>query len=44
AICTPAGYFFGNFEPVKKHFELVVIGIVVVSVLPLAWEWWRRRT
>ena len=42
-ICTLAGYFFGNFEPVKKHFELVVVGIVLVSVLPLAWELWAER-
>jgi membrane-associated protein len=43
AICTLAGYFFGNIPAVKKHFELVVVGIVIVSVLPLAWEWWRAR-
>jgi len=42
-ICTLAGYFFGNIEAVKKHFELVVVGIVVVSVLPLAWEMWSAR-
>ena len=42
-ICTLAGYFFGNFEPVKRNFELVVVGIVLVSVLPLAWEWWAAR-
>lgn len=42
-LCTVAGYFFGNIEAVKKHFELVVIGIVLVSVLPLAWEWWASK-
>ena len=42
-LCTAAGYFFGNIEAVKKNFELVVIGIVFVSVLPLAWEWWAAR-
>ena len=42
-LCTVAGYFFGNIVAVKKHFELVVIGIVLVSVLPLAWEWWAAR-
>jgi membrane-associated protein len=30
-----AGYYFGNFEIVKKHFELVVVAIVVISVLPM---------
>ena len=42
-LCTAAGYFLGNIEAVKKNFELVVIGIVLVSVLPLAWEWWAAR-
>jgi membrane-associated protein len=30
-----AGYFFGNFDFVKNHFELVVVAIVVISVLPM---------
>jgi membrane-associated protein len=42
-ICTLAGYFFGNIEVVKHNFELVVVGIVVVSVLPVAWEIWSAR-
>lgn len=42
-ICTLAGYFFGNIPVVKKHFELVVVGIVLVSLLPLAWELWSAR-
>jgi membrane-associated protein len=43
AICMLAGYFLGNLEPVKKNFELVVVGIVIVSVLPIAIEWLRHR-
>jgi len=43
AICTLAGYFFGELPFVKKHFELVVVGIVLVSVLPVAWEVWAAR-
>ena len=42
-VCTLAGYFFGNIEVVKKHFELVVVAIVLLSVLPLAWELWATR-
>jgi membrane-associated protein len=42
-LCTVAGYFFGNIEAVKKNFELVVVGIILVSVLPLAWEWWAAK-
>jgi membrane-associated protein len=43
AICALAGYFFGTIPAVRKNFELVVVGIVLVSVLPLAWEWWAAR-
>jgi membrane-associated protein len=38
AICAGAGYLFGNIPIVKENFELVVIGIVFVSVLPIAIE------
>lgn len=42
-LILPAGWFFGNIDAVKKHFELVVIGIIVVSCLPMAFELWRAR-
>ncbi len=38
-----AGYFFGGIPVVKKNFELVIIGIIVVSVLPGFYEWWRAH-
>jgi membrane-associated protein len=38
AICAGAGYAFGNIPVVKENFELVVIGIVGVSVIPLVVE------
>ncbi|MCC7123522.1 MAG: DedA family protein [Acidobacteria bacterium] len=37
-ICAGAGYLFGNIPVVKENFELVVLGIVAVSVLPLVYE------
>ena len=37
-ICAGAGYAFGNIPVVKNNFELVVLGIVGVSVLPLVIE------
>lgn len=37
-ICLGAGFAFGNIPVVKKHFELVVLGIVAVSLLPMAIE------
>jgi len=42
-LCTLAGYFFGNVPVVKKNFELVVVGIVLMSVLPIAYEVWATR-
>jgi membrane-associated protein len=33
-ICIFSGYFFGNLELVQKNFELVVLGIVAVSLIP----------
>jgi membrane-associated protein len=32
-----AGFFFGNIPIVKENFGLVTIGIIVVSLLPVAW-------
>lgn len=40
-ICVLAGVAFGNVPFVKKNFEMVIIGIVVVSVLPMAIEFYR---
>ena len=37
-ICTGAGYLFGNIPVVKENFELVVLGIIGVSVLPIVYE------
>ena len=33
-ICLTGGYFLGGLPFFKKHFELVVLAIVVISVLP----------
>lgn len=32
-----AGFFFGNIPFIKENFGLVTIGIVIVSLLPVAW-------
>ena len=38
ASITLLGYSFGQVEFVKKNFELVVIGIIFVSVLPILYQ------
>jgi membrane-associated protein len=37
-LILPAGWFFGNLGPVKRHFELVVVGIIFISALPMLVE------
>lgn len=37
------GNFFGNIPFVKANFELVIIGIILVSVLPMLVEYWKAR-
>ena len=32
-----AGYFFGNIPVIKDNFGLVTIGIIVASMIPVAW-------
>ena len=39
---TLAGNFFGNVPIVKNNFEIVVLGIVAVSVLPIAIQLTKR--
>jgi membrane-associated protein len=42
-LCVGAGIAFGNVPFVKNNFSLVTIGIVFVSLLPVAFEWLRTR-
>lgn len=35
---TLLGYFFGNMPIVQENFETVIIGIIVISILPMIWE------
>lgn len=37
------GYFFGNLGFVKNNFELVILGIVVLSVLPMIFEFIKNK-
>lgn len=40
---TTLGYFLGQFDFVKANIEFIIIGIVVLSVLPIAFELTRAR-
>ncbi len=40
---TIAGHIFGNLPIVKQNFHIVVVAIIIVSVIPIAVEWWKMR-
>jgi membrane-associated protein len=42
-LCVGAGLLFGNVPLVKENFSLATIGIVFVSILPLAIGYARKR-
>jgi membrane-associated protein len=42
-IFTFLGYIFGNIDFVKKNFELVIVAILVLSVVPIIYEWLKAR-
>ncbi len=48
AICwvglfLTAGFFFGNMPIIKRNFSLVILGIIIVSALPVLFEWMKAR-
>lgn len=42
-LFTWMGYFFGNLPFVKDNFSFVVIAIILISVLPMAFEFLKER-
>lgn len=38
-----AGYWFGNIPAIKERFHLVIVGIIIVSVMPMVIEVARAR-
>jgi membrane-associated protein len=36
-LCVGAGYVFGTMPMVKERFELIVVAIVLISLLPILW-------
>jgi len=38
-ICSGAGYFLGNLPWVKEHFEIIVLGVIAISLLPAVFGW-----
>jgi membrane-associated protein len=42
-VLTLAGYFFGGIDFVAQHIELVTLGIVALSLVPVVIEFLRHR-
>ncbi|MBL8172749.1 MAG: DedA family protein [Acidobacteria bacterium] len=42
-LFVAAGYWFGNIPVVKRNFTLVIFVIIILSVLPAVFEYWRAR-
>ena len=42
-LILPCGWFFGNIPVVKQNFELVVLGIIGISILPMVYEILRAK-
>jgi membrane-associated protein len=40
---TLVGYFFGQIPLVKNNFEKVVLAIIVISFLPIIFEFIKNR-
>jgi len=43
ALFVFGGYFFGNIPFIKRNFGLVIIGIIIVSMIPVVIEFVRHR-
>jgi membrane-associated protein len=42
SLFTAAGYFFGSIPVVERNLTLVLAGVVVVTLVPTFWEFYRR--
>jgi len=42
-IVTTAGWFLGGIPIIKNNFELAAVIIVLISILPMVWEWYKSR-
>ena len=43
ALFVFGGYYFGNLPIVKNNFSIMIIIIIVLSFVPIAWEYWKNK-
>lgn len=37
------GFYLGNIPVIKNNFEIVVVLVILISVVPIAVEWWKAK-
>ena len=42
-LFTLGGFWFGNLPSVERNFHYVILAIIGISLLPIAFEFWRAR-
>jgi membrane-associated protein len=40
---TTLGYFLGEIDFIKNNLEVAALIVVAISVLPIAYEFWKHR-
>ena len=43
SMLTMSGYFFGGFDIIKNNFEMVVFGIILISLIPIVLEYIKHQ-
>ncbi len=43
ALFVFGGYYFGNMPLVKENFSIVIIIIILLSFMPIIWEFWKHK-
>ena len=42
-LMTMLGYYLGGWEIVRKNFEKVILGIILISVMPIVFEYYKSK-
>lgn len=43
SLFLAAGHIFGNLPAIKRNFHVVIVAIILISVMPMVYEWWKHR-